>query len=496
MATAALSRPQPALAIPPSMQPHKKQSKRQKAVAAPADVSTERRKVPSWMVSFIVHLLGILILAIIPMRELVQGPLTLFLGDSGPVGIAEFELSATADAPTAESTDEPLPEVEPLTATDLLRSELTELVKLPTVAEMSEISPPTMENIPFGLANGLSGRTGRTKAALLKRFGGTAATEDAVEMGLAWLVEQQKSDGAWSLRGPYSNGGANENTTAATAMALNAFLGAGYTAREGKYSNEIRLGIKYLLKKQDADGFFAKREPERQQMYAQALASITILEAYGMTGDSELRTAAEAAVRFAEWSQSDLRGWRYQPREDADVSVTGWFVMVMATAKMCGLAVDEEKFQSVNQFLDSVSHDDNSRYAYTPAYPASLGMTAEGLLCRIILGWSKSERALLTAIEEDLLPTRPSGEEEELSVYYWYYATQVLHHVGGRAWDVWNDDMKRVLPDTQVKSGPEKGSWDPARDLHEGAGGRLYTTCLRLYCLEVYYRHLSIYDLN
>ncbi len=449
------------------------------------------------MVSFVVHLLGILILAIIPMRELVQGPLTLFLGESTPTGIAEFELAGSETAEVSDMPVEPFAEFTPTTATELLNNELTELVKTLDVEETSDIAASVLESIPFGIENGLTGRTGSTKAALLKRFGGTAETENAVALGLEWLVKQQASNGSWSLKGPYPNGGANENRTAATAMALNAFLGAGYTPGENsKYGNEIRLGIKFLLSKQDADGFFAKREPDRQQMYAQALASIAIIEAYGMTRSSDLRIAAEKAVRFAEWSQSDLRGWRYHPREDADVSVTGWFVMVLATAKMAGLNVDEVKMQNVHQFLDSVSHEDDSQYAYTESYPASLSMTAEGLLCRIMLGWPKSHQPLLIAIDNDLLPTRPSGHEEELSVYYWYYATQVLHHVGGRAWDEWNDGMKRVLPDTQEREGKEKGSWDPAGDLHQGAGGRLYTTCLRLYCLEVYYRHLSIYDLN
>jgi hypothetical protein len=50
-----------------------------------------------------------------------------------------------------------------------------------------------------------------------------------------------------------------------------------------------------------------------------------------------------------------------------------------------------------------------------------------------------------------------------------------------------------VLPAEQVKSGREKGSWDPSLDRWGHVGGRLFVTCLCTYMLEVYYRHLPLY---
>jgi hypothetical protein len=54
--------------------------------------------------------------------------------------------------------------------------------------------------------------------------------------------------------------------------------------------------------------------------------------------------------------------------------------------------------------------------------------------------------------------------------------------------------MRQYLPETQVKKGPEAGSWDSNSDRWGGSAGRLYVTCLRTYMLEVYYRHLPIYS--
>ncbi len=46
------------------------------------------------------------------------------------------------------------------------------------------------------------------------------------------------------------------------------------------------------------------------------------------------------------------------------------------------------------------------------------------------------------------------------------------------------------------QGGREAGSWDPMKpseDEWARYGGRLYVTCLSLYMLEVYYRHLPLY---
>ncbi len=452
---------------------------------------------PAWLVSFIVHLLIVLILAAVPLTQLASGPLTIMLGFSTTAGIAEFELSSIDSSLNEQPMDAELEVRDPVQDPgELLQLDLPTLVNVKPPTAMGSDPAVALASIPFGITSGLKGRSGELKSALLSKFGGSNETEEAVDLGLKWLAKQQKSNGSWSLVGPYSEGGASENVTAATALALNAFLGAGSTHKEGKYRDNVKLGLAFLVRKQNSDGYFPDpREPSRQQMYAQAIASITVAEAYGMSGDSDLALAAQRAMKFAAWSQSKLRGWRYEPREDADLSVTGWFVMALVTGKMAGLTIDEEKFQQVTEFLDSVSYEEKSRYAYDGFEPPSLSMTAEGLLCRIYLGWPKSHPALLRAIEDDLLSSPPSMDDAAYSVYYWYYATQVLHHVGGQQWERWNRSMRKVLPALQEKEGRELGSWSPSNDAFGASGGRLYTTCLNLYCLEVYYRHLSIYDI-
>ena len=71
-----------------------------------------------------------------------------------------------------------------------------------------------------------SGREEGQKKTLLKAYGGTELTEDAVKEGLSWLVRQQRSRGIVEHDGARTRAAGDvENEEAATAMALLAFQG-------------------------------------------------------------------------------------------------------------------------------------------------------------------------------------------------------------------------------------------------------------------------------
>jgi hypothetical protein len=105
------------------------------------------------------------------------------------------------------------------------------------------------------------------------------------------------------------------------------------------------------------------------------------------------------------------------------------------------------------------------------------------------LGWKKDHPALQRGVE--FLATK--GPTPDL--YYSYYATQIMHHMEGDAWQAWNAKMKKMLLESQAKEGHEAGSWFKGVDSGHGAhaAGRLYCTSLATMMLEVYYRHLPIY---
>ncbi len=444
------------------------------------------REAPPWLISMVFHLVLLLILALIssPVGSEI-GRVMLTIGHSDRQAPSEFtEFSMSTEISMADSDTMEDSEVE---------------VEIPTVFD-STVMNEDIDIAPVDIGEGpelaiakpmFNGRTGAMKQALLAIYGGTPETQEAVARGLAWLKRNQKRDGSWSMRGPYADGGLSENTVAATAMALLAFMGDGNTHMKGEYREEVEKGIKYLIGKQDRSGFFARQARGHEKMYAQAQASIAICELYAMTKDSWLRPRAQLALDFAHKSQSPEGGWRYEPNFDSDTSVTGWFVMALQSGLAGGLDVNESIFKKVDSYLDSAASFEDAAYSYQAHGSPSPAMTAEGILCRQYISWTRNHPPMFRGIRE-LLNQAPFDINDR-DVYYWYYATQVMHHFGGSPWREWNEAMREQLPKAQVIGGREDGSWAPQQDRWGRNSGRLYTTCLSLYCLEVYYRHMPLY---
>lgn len=206
----------------------------------------------------------------------------------------------------------------------------------------------------------------------------------------------------------------------------------------------------------------AHQARENEKMYAQAQATIALCELYAMTKDYRLRPVAQKACDFACRSQSPQGGWRYVPRFDSDTSVTGWFVMGLKSGHAAGLEISTGVFPKVEQYLDSVGRDYNAGYAYQVGKRASPSMTAEGLLCRQYLGWHRNMPGM--AQGHGALVANHPLDINQPDVYYWYYATQTLHHYGGPLWEEWNERLKVDVPASQLKQGAERGSWGPDRD--------------------------------
>jgi hypothetical protein len=207
----------------------------------------------------------------------------------------------------------------------------------------------------------------------------------------------------WRLQGPYDDDSQAENSEAATAMALLAFQGAGYTSESSKSDSFTRVVTRRwhgLLHSQQPDGrFYANLIPESHQLYTQAPCTIAVCELYGMTHDQTYLDAAQSAVDYCVQIQTREGGWRYQPGTDSDMSVTGWFAMALQSARMAGIEVPSSAFERIGSFLDTVERKNGSQYAYRPQDGATLPLTAEGLLTRQYLGWQRSDPRLRAGVE-------------------------------------------------------------------------------------------------
>jgi hypothetical protein len=367
------------------------------------------------------------------------------------------------------------------------------------------------------------------RSELARARGGTEGSEAAVEMGLDFLARHQYPDGHWALdsipegdRPEYRDAafGQMHSDTGATGLALLTFLGAGYTHLDDKHRDAVGKGIQWLLKNQQPNGQLFTRETDGTRyarIYAQGIATIALCEAYGMTQDPNLRDPARKAIQYILEAQHPTRGgWRYTPKEgedtwrkESDTSVSGWQLMALKSAQMAGIDVPQDALARVAEWLDRAQADAGARYIYNPyasdtpeqrrGRVPNLAMTAEGLLMRLYLGWDRNHPATIRGADHLVqnLPEVGTSSEPLRDVYYWYYATQVMFHVQGEHWTAWNDTIRPLLESSQVQAGPLAGSWNPDHpvpDRWAHAGGRHYVTALNLLMLEVYYRHLPLFE--
>lgn len=479
--------------------------------------------VPAWLISLVFHMILVVVLAmtLVPLevKEQVRELLAIRTNDLDAVeALVADELNPDEELRDTSGVEEPM--AIDLSQDVLERLDTQSLEAMP--GALAEISAGGMSldeasagdllasvekfgvaGLGQGLGGTLAGRGQGMRQAMIRREGGTPASEAAVGKALAWLATHQRRDGSWSFdhrvgpcQGRCGNEGTskyNECTVAATAMALLPFLGAGQTHKEGEYKRTVERGLYFLSANMvlGPNGADCTQAHAGGDMYSQGLAAITLCEAFAMTQDKHLYAPAQAAVNFIVYAQDPARGgWWYQPRAGGDTSVVGWQLMALKSGSMAGLFVPASSYRGANGFLDLMQGDDGASYGYMESaqFAAAPATSAAGLLCRMYLGWPREHPALAQGVEM-LVQRGPDPQ----NLYYDYYATQVVHHFGGEQWKRWNTKMRDQLVETQSQEKHEAGSWFNG-DIYAAQGGRLYCTCMSAMILEVYYRHMPLYD--
>jgi hypothetical protein len=379
-------------------------------------------------------------------------------------------------------------------------------LKLPREALPGPPNPglPGVEPMPAFAA-----RTGKAKAKLLEEFGGNEDTEKAVALGLEWLARQQKKDGSWEF-----DGSEKKDTAGATGMAVLAFLGAGETPKDSKkYKKTVQAGLKHLMDILPLGGKDPGKFATSRTMYSQAIGTLALVEAYGMTKDkAQLLPHAQAAVNFIQKAQAKDGSWGYQPAAaNGDTSILGWQMQALHAARLTkDIKVDEKVVKNAVGFLDAVAGGEKkSKYGYskaslTPREGTSL--TAIGLLCRARFdGWDAKNPGLTEGVEGLLKSGSRVLDKATLpDMYFVLAATQTLREYGGEEWRTWNEGpkaadgtrkggMRDTLLNLQVKQdGANLGSWEADKGFVGPFAGRLGSTALAVLALEAPYRHLPV----
>jgi hypothetical protein len=211
--------------------------------------------------------------------------------------------------------------------------------------------------------------------------------------------------------------------------------------------------------------------------------------------------------------QNAAGGWNYTgPSTRNDLSVSGWQIMAVKSAKISGLKVPETVFQKFTKLLD-LTTDNNTgtngaswyaveyggdilaaqgRIAGAEARGDGTAMQAVALLCRQFMGARREDPFLQAAAAgqvKDVPKTWPCN------LYQVYYGCLGQFQMGGEFWKKWNAPVSNMLMDAQVKGGDDDGSWDfQGVGGYVDRGGRVVVTAMACLCLEVYWRNQSVFD--
>ena len=164
-----------------------------------------------------------------------------------------------------------------------------------------------------------------------------AKSPTAVRDAIPWLARHQLQDGSWRFDSPrggqqdYANAGTWKSAAAATGLALLPFFGAKQTPKnEGPYRDQIKSGLHWLMLHQKPDGDLSAGGKSKELSHA--LATIALCEAYGLSGDREVGSAAQRAIRFIVESRDAKPGDTSDSLgKPSALSLFAWKIMAIRT---------------------------------------------------------------------------------------------------------------------------------------------------------------------
>jgi len=339
----------------------------------------------------------------------------------------------------------------------------------------------------------------------------TPASEDAAAMGLAWLARNQGKDGNWG----------SQDLGLVSVGAL-AFLSAGHTPETGKYRQNVRKALDYVLTNAKPSGLLNIAGSNRD-MYNHGLSTFVLTQAYGMTNDKRVGRALRKALTVIINSQCGDGGWDYtsvKKTNGHDLSLAVMQAKALRGAMDIGIHIPQETITKAvasvqNYYRKSSSNPDGlaarngwrgdlARYPGRFTYNgggSTTAMAAAGAVCLQEFGKYgdfriyRSMQGVLADIA-DANKMRLNKGSVPFDGYTMYYVSQALYQVGGKTWQDGYPRIRKALVATQngrqggSGDGATRGSWAGGRV--GGVPGQLLGTAVAVFTLNIPNRYLPI----
>lgn len=324
--------------------------------------------------------------------------------------------------------------------------------------------------------------------------------DESVERALTFLAAQQEPDGSFPTL--------PQGQPAVTSLCVLAFMAHGHNPGEGPYGDRLTRATDYILSCQKECGVIALLMTDGPQIsrgisydsggpaaYDHAISSLTLSEIYGMNQSKNAEqirmvidkslAATLAMQRWQKDARHDQGGWRYisyDPRsEDSDLSVTGWELMFLRSARNAGFDVPK---QAIDDAVDYVRRTFNKRRG-TFVYhigdeqgPPSRAMAGAGILALGHAGFHNSFEAQSSG---KWLSQRSfdnyndhGGFDRDRYHYSLFNSCQGMYQLGGPYWERFFPRMVHTVLANQRHD----GSWEAEQHQGDQVYGNAYSTAL------------------
>ena len=342
--------------------------------------------------------------------------------------------------------------------------------------------------------------------------------DDSVNRGLAWLDTRQRANGSYAS--------IDYGQPAVTSFCVLAFMAQGESPSSGKYKQSLTKAIDYILDQQKSNGLISVIAPDASpiprdvdfkklavgSVYNHAISALALTEAYGQCTPEQsekLRPAIEAAIsatlEMQRWKKKkeNQGGWRYlNPRkvDDSDLSITGWQLMFLRSARNAGFDVPKESIDIAVKYVKHcfLYRKDRNVFGYMAGNysRASRAMSGAGLLALAHAGEHGTKEAILASefiLKNSFLQYNGgrlfNGSTGSDRYHYGLFlCTQAMYQSGDKYWQQFFPPVVDVV----LKNQQANGAWPPERV--DWKMGSCYSTSLCILSLSAPNQILPIFQ--
>jgi hypothetical protein len=229
-------------------------------------------------------------------------------------------------------------------------------------------------------------------------------------------------------------------------------------------------------------------------MYSHGIATLFLTEVSGMLSDEQQERLDEKlpkALQVMLSAQGDDGGWAYAATKGShDLSISGWQLMALRSAKHNGAPIPDESIQRAVKYVLARNNTKNGGFSYAGGgfEGHNLTLTGAGILCLELCG--EHGNPVIDKAVKYLAGVYRKLPEDTHAEYGLYYTSQGLFQIGGPTWSGFSKWMYEFYIPRQQKDGSfvggNVGNWKSI--------DAKYKTAMTVLAFAVPYRMLPIYQ--